>query len=367
MKILFDHQIFRWQVYGGISRYAYELALELATSCGQKVRVIAPIYVNKYLSDAPDELNVIGVYMPKLPRTERIYRLINFILSWPIQWFFSPDIVHETYYSPWRVAPKRAKIVLTVYDMIHERFCMDASMQGPTSHQKMLAVQRADHIICISEQTRQDLIELFGVDPSKTSVVHLGFTLTQNESAREDVIPPRPYLLYVGSRRGYKNFDGLLHAYAASPTLRENLDLICFGGGDFTDEEVNLLHQLELSRENVRHVTGGDAVLASYYRAASVFVYPSMYEGFGIPPLEAMSFSCPVVCSSVSSIPEVVGTAAEMFDPYDSVSIRLALERVVSDSVLRQELIARGMERIKHFSWEKCARETIDVYRRVLL
>jgi len=108
-------------------------------------------------------------------------------------------------------------------------------------------------------------------------------------------------------------------------------------------------------------------ILASYYKAASVFVYPSLYEGFGIPPLEAMSFDCPVVCSNVSSIPEVVGNAGEMFDPYDPDSLRMAIENVVDNDELRQTLIIRGRHRIQFFSWERCAQETLDVYRRVLL
>ena len=141
---------------------------------------------------------------------------------------------------------------------------------------------------------------------------------------------------------------------------------MCFGGGGFTVEETNLIQQLGLSLEHVCQISGNDASLAWHYKFASAFIYPSLYEGFGIPPLEAMSFDCPVVCSGVSSIPEVVGEAAELFDPYKPESIRMAIERVVSDDALKQTLIARGRARIKLFSWERCARETLDVYRKVL-
>jgi len=367
MRIAFDHQIFSWQEYGGVSRYAYELALELATSCGQDVAVISPLYVNRYLANAPTKLKVMGVRAPKFPEAGRIYGMINSALSWPTLRYFHPDIVHETYYSSRRIAPKSAKVVLTVYDMIHERFNNNFSMRNSTSRAKYLAVMRADHVVCISEQTRQDLIELFGVDPAKTSVVHLGFTLTiQAESEKLTGTPARPFLLYVGKRGGHKNFEGLVKAYAASEKLRNDFDLICFGGGEFKSKERNLIQQLGLSMERVHHVSGDDAVLAGYYKMASAFVYPSLYEGFGIPPLEAMSFDCPVVCSGVSSIPEVVGNAGEMFDPYDSDSIRMAIERVVTDDALRQTLIARGKERLKLFSWKRCAQETLDIYRRVL-
>jgi glycosyltransferase involved in cell wall biosynthesis len=251
--------------------------------------------------------------------------------------------------------------------MIHEKLRDHFSMADPASRKKALAVERADHVICISEQTRQDLIELLGVNPAKTSVVHLGFRLTsQSDSVPESSAQTCPFLLYVGERRGYKNFNGLLQAYATSLMLRNDFDLICFGGGEFTHREKTLLQQLGLSNGNVRQVSGDDALLAEYYRSASAFIYPSLYEGFGIPPLEAMSFNCPVVCSNVSSIPEVVGNAGEMFDPYDLDSMRMAIERVVSDNVLQQTLIARGQERIKLFSWERCAQETLAIYRSIL-
>ena len=121
-----------------------------------------------------------------------------------------------------------------------------------------------------------------------------------------------------------------------------------------------------LSASQVQQIGGDDSVLADLYRTAHLFVYPSLYEGFGIPPLEAMSFDCPVVCSNSSSIPEVVGDAAVFFDPDSGESMGQALMKVASDVSLRQALVARGRERIKMFSWQRCAKQTIDVYRSVL-
>ena len=117
---------------------------------------------------------------------------------------------------------------------------------------------------------------------------------------------------------------------------------------------------------NVKAVNGDDAKLANYYRNASLFVYPSLYEGFGIPPLEAMGYGCPVVCSNTSSIPEVVGDAAILFDPYSLDSISNAIETVLTNNHLRSSLISRGFEQIQKFSWKKCADETLDVYKKVL-
>jgi len=367
MRIAFDHQIFGAQEYGGVSRYAYELSAELARTFGRDVAVIAPLYVNRYLDNAPTNLNVMGVSVPTLPKTARFYRAANWFLAWPAHRYFHPDIVHETYYSSKRLGPGYAKIVLTVYDMIHEKFGDDFPRGNTTSKCKALAVKRADHVICISQQTRLDLIEQLGVDPAKTSVVHLGFTRTSQAASEQKVDPKgRPFLLYVGSRGGYKNFDLLAQVYARSTALRNNFDLVCFGGGALLSREKSMLQQLGLSEPRVRHASGDDSILAGLYRSASVFVYPSLYEGFGIPPLEAMNFDCPVVCSDASSIPEVVGDAAERFDPYDPDSMRIAIERVTTDEALRRTLVARGRDRIKQFSWERCAKETLAVYTRVL-
>lgn len=363
MRVLFDYQIFYQQQYGGISRYFYEIANQLADIEGQKVEIFAPLYINKYFHNG-SKVSPHGIRISR-GRSVKVNAIASRLLVKPRQ---NVDIFHETYYSLLNYCPRSAKRIVTVFDMIHEKLTDNFSKNDEASQNKAFAVERADHIICISEHTRQDLIELLGVDPAKTSVVHLGFALTnQNESVQEALPTARPFLLYVGKREGYKNFDGLLQAYAASSKLKTDFDVICFGGGELTVQEKNLIQQLGLPMESVRHVSGDDVILAAYYREASAFVYPSLYEGFGIPPLEAMSFDCPVVCSNVSSIPEVVGNAGEMFDPYEPDSIRMAIERVVGDDALRQALIARGQQRIKLFSWGRCAQETLDVYRRALL
>lgn len=361
MKIAYDYQIFGWQEYGGISRYFYELANNIALSSMAEVALISPLYINSYLQAACEELLIMGRRVPAIRRTGRIYRAVNQILALPLMHGFSPDIVHETYYSTSRRAPKRSKVVLTVFDMIHERYPESFAAWDTSSKEKAAAVKRADHIVCISENTRRDLIEILDVEPERTSVVHLGFALT-NGSAGIAAGPARPYLLYVGSRGGYKNFEALLRAFAFSRELRNTYELLAFGGGAFNAKERGLLAELGVSDGSVRQVAGDDARLADLYRNASVFVYPSLYEGFGIPPLEAMSFDCPVACSNSSSIPEVVGEAAMLFDPHSVDSITTALLDLSGDSVMRNTLIARGRERLKVFSWKNCADQTMDIY-----
>lgn len=362
MRIAFDYQVFGLQRHGGISRYFFEVARQLAREPDVQASVLAPLYINAYLGAAQTPLRVVGRQAPSWPRTGRLAGYANRLLFPPLVRRSKPDIVHETYYSRRRTSPSGPKVVLTVLDMIHERFPESFSRRDITFGAKAPAVARADHVICISHHTRKDLIELFGTDPAKISVVHLGFSLTCD--APVGLAPrPRPYLLYVGARGGYKNFSGLLAAYAGSAELRREFDLVAFGGSPFTADESAEISRLGLADGKVVQVGGDDTLLAAFYRHASLFVYPSLYEGFGIPPLEAMSFDCPVVSHHASSIPEVVGDAAVLTDCGDQEALREAMEQVLNDTGRRAELVARGRQRLTHFSWERCAAETLAVYR----
>ncbi len=365
MQIIYDHQIFLAQKYGGISRYFSELANHIANEKSAEVTIISPVYVNAYLASRSPKVQVAGFKMPAIRFTGRIYRAINRALEGPLVHWFKPDLVHETYYASAPAKPRRYKIVLTVHDMIHELFPEDFSTNDSTRNCKASAVARADHIICISEHTRRDLIRILGVPHEKTSVIHHGFSLRPT-GARVDPPVRRPFLLYVGARGGYKNFASLLRAYAASGRLMKDFDLLAFGGGPINAKEAELIRQLGIAPENLRQLQGGDDVLEGLYRRAAAFVYPSLYEGFGIPPLEAMSYDCPVVCSNASSIPEVVGDAAMLFDPNSTEDFGQALSAVLNDDGLRQELIEKGRARTKEFSWAKCAQQTTAVYEQVL-
>ncbi|NQW93661.1 MAG: glycosyltransferase family 4 protein, partial [Polaromonas sp.] len=226
------------------------------------------------------------------------------------------------------------------------------------------------HVICVSESTRRDAIDILGLSPEKITVVHHGFALMSIGGGKAVEISSqaivRPFLLYVGHRGGYKNFLGLLEAYASSKALTGSFDLVCFGGGPLQADEVQAVHRLGLPEGKVLQLTGSDEILSSLYRTASAFIYPSLYEGFGIPPLEAMAHDCPVICSQTSSIPEVVGNAGEYFDPEDVESMRGAIERVMNSEALRNTLTLNGRERLKQFSWDRCAAETYDIYKKLL-
>ena len=377
MKIAYDPQIFLLQTYGGISRYFCEIASRIAKEPSVQVSIVAPMHSNAYLSHVPTDI-VSGFRAPKTDRFQTKYGanyprralrgLGSLMGSWMLQ-AMRPDIVHETYFSPYRPRTRCPRRVLTIYDMIHEKFPSSFSHTDKTARYKALATERVDHVICISESTRRDAIEILGLRPDKISVIHLGFDLTHSVGERAgDLVSSTndPFLLYVGERSMHKNFLGLLEAYATSPQLRTGYRLICFGGGALDMDEQKAIHKLGLDSRQVMQVGGSDQLLVSYYKRASAFIYPSLYEGFGIPPLEAMSYDCPVVCSKTSSIPEVVGDAGEYFDPADIESMRAAIERVVMSESLRKLLIAKGRARLKYFSWDRCAAETLNIYMKLV-
>jgi len=361
MKILFDDQAFCWQEFGGISRYFYELATRVDKADGFTASVLAPLHVNRYLTGGG--VCVKGIRIPKLRNSGRILSALN-RLPVSLQMRLSkPDVVHETFcYRHRSLAPRGCPAVLTVFDMIHEKFPEHFLTRDHTSQAKRAAVKRADRVICISASTQRDLIEFFNVPPEKTEVIHLGFSLTGQNDVSLLQTESRPFLLYVGLRGRYKNFISLLKAYASSSVLRKSFSLVVFGGGKFSGSEQEQLRASGVS-DSVKQISGDDRLLAALYKHASAFIYPSTYEGFGIPPLEAMSFDCPVICSNASSIPEVVGDAGCFFDPHSVDSIAHSIEKVVSSSDLRGNLIQRGRERIKQFSWDKTAEKTLEVYR----
>jgi len=362
MKIAFDYQVFSSQKYGGISRYFFELSQVMGDLSGVDLKIISPFYVNEYLKYKP--MSTVGIHVPQLAKTGRIYRAVNKFISSGVMRRYSPDIVHETYYSYAGVAPKHSKVVVTVQDMIHEILPQNFSSRDKTRGEKAASINRADHIICASENTYNDLVEILRVPGDKVSVVHHGFELMFSPSGLRR--HKDPYILFVGNRGGYKNFDCLLQAYAITPFLYKNFHLVVFGGGVLTPYEKARINQLSSEGLHIYQQNGDDSVLADLYKFAEVLVYPSLYEGFGIPPLEAMSCGCPVICSNISSIPEVVGDAAVLFEPESVESLVAALLELLDNTPFRNELLVKGYEQCKKFSWRKSAMETLNVYHNIL-
>jgi glycosyltransferase involved in cell wall biosynthesis len=364
MRVMFDHQIFAEQRHGGISRYFVELARSLIKLPACDPFVVAPMHINEYLKSA----NLPGFQCQSsltMRGSARLHDAANRAMTPLMLGWFNPDIVHATYFRPSTSRTKRP-LVLTVYDMIHEKYASAFPASDNTARLKRISIDAADHIVCISRQTQRDLIDILGVPESKTSVTHLAHSIITDPEWRGSIdLCDMPSLLYVGQRRAYKNFQNFARAFAASERLKRAFKITCFGGDAFTNAERTMFRDLGIPEDRIERLTGTDKELQQAYQRAAVFVYPSLYEGFGIPPLEAMACGCPVVCSNTSSIPEVVGEGADTFDPTSIESIRDALEGVCFNDVHRRDLIARGSMRQSLFSWDRCARETLNIYRSI--
>ena len=360
MKVFYDSQIFLGKNYGGISRYFVELASRLARYPDLQLKVVAPFFQSKFLSEQKDRISTIGIDLsdaPKLPA--RLVRPMNTALFRAYAAVRPPDIVHETFYAPTRSAPKSCRIVTTIHDTIPERLpnIWQSVEKHRADRQRVLA--RANRVICVSESTRRDLLELYEVDPSRVSVVLLSSSILPSKEGPIDI--GAPYFLHVGARYLYKNFNGLVAAFGEAQLHRTH-KLVSFSAVPLTEAELTTMERAGVPPERVIRVGGDDDLLARYYAGAEALVFPSLYEGFGIPLLEAMRCSCPIITSNTSSLPEVAGDAAIYCDPGDIKSISEAMVKVVTSPKTRKDLIAKGLARVQRFSWDRCAEETFAVY-----
>ena len=267
------------------------------------------------------------------------------------------SIYHPTYYNNYLVNNYK-KMVVTVYDMIHEMYHIDRLT--PVRKKKIL--NKADGIIAISQSTKDDLIDIYGFDERKIKVIHLANSLCYE--VKEEAIVKENYILFVGNRGGYKNGKLLMESFAHS-RLSKDYKLVFMGGGCFTTEEKRSIEDLQIG-DTVIQIPGDDKILANLYKYADCFVYPSAYEGFGLPLLEAMHYGTPVITSDSSSMPEVGGNAAVYFNQKSQESLLEALEELLGDKKKQAEYAKKGIERERLFSWDRCADETYNFYCELL-
>jgi len=367
MKVLYDHQIFTSQIYGGISRYFFELIKHFKNNdeveCELSLKYSNNYYLKKLNNLSPNTFLENYSFRGK-------YRILNILNKKVSKEYISKgdyDIFHPTYYDPYFLDYIGNKpFVLTIYDMIHEIYPEIFSPKDKVSERKKLLAQKAAKIIAISENTKRDIVKILKIDEDKIEVIHLGSSLKIDKDIKTiNIKIPGKYILFVGSRRGYKNFE--LFIEAISPLLNDDvkLNVVCAGGGKFNDIEIEKLKNSKI-KNKVFYYSGSDSVLAYLYQKAVAFVFPSLYEGFGIPILESFACGCPVICSRTSSLPEVAGDAAIYFDPTDKLSIQNSIHKVIYDDELKNNLISKGTERIKEFTWGKTAKKTKVLYEDIL-
>lgn len=269
------------------------------------------------------------------------------------------DILHYTYSHPRFLAPGfRGVHVCTIYDMIPEMH--PESFPGRDPHVgKRQFVESCDVVVCISESTRRDLVRIYGDPGVPMPVTYLGVDPAFSVGVPPPVDAPARYVLFVGRRDGYKDFATLAGAFAG--LADDGTVLVAVGGGRFTDAESARLARLGIA-DRTRHVDADDSTLPAWYAGALAFVFPSRYEGFGLPTLEAMASGTATVLADSSSHPEVGGDVARYFPPGDADSLGQVLAEILGDEQLRAGLARRGVQRAADFTWAATARTTAAAY-----
>lgn len=366
MKILYDHQAFTGLSYGGVSRYFYELMQSFAQRTDITFELSLALSNNDYLDQSDFSRPIRFRTLAHMRRANQVASVLNQLHSRRRLRANRFDIFHPTYYHRYFLNELSQKpLVLTFHDATSERYGrLYPDVGAGLTDLKKVLLQRADRIIAVSEFSREEILRYFPVDPAKISVVHLGTSFSEYVPTQPIQPLPFPYLLYVGKRGLYKNFDGFFRAIQPLLNRYPDLHLVCAGGGLFSTAEHTLFHAAHLN-ERIHYHPINDDSLYSLYQHARAFVFPSLNEGFGIPVLEAFSAGCPVVLSDRSSLPEVAGEAAVYFDPENPEAIADAVEQVVISDHLRSDLSQKGTSRLTHFSCEKTARQTFDVYKQL--
>lgn len=316
--------------------------------------------VRLYAFRIPNQVFSVGARFLNAPKVD--------MLMGGVDVFFSPHF----FLAPLSGDTKR---VTTFHDLSYEYFPEFFSRRQRLWHwfptRPAWQAKFSDRIIAVSESTKHDLVRTYDIDPAKISVIASGVDRAFSrplsdvlERFRSEKRLPERFVLFLGTLEPRKNVIGVIRAFNRLKRSGAfgDLDLVIAGAPGWLYQDIFSEAERSPHVGSIRFVGSvSDQERVLYYAAASAFVYPSFFEGFGMPPLEAMACGTPVVVSRTSSLPEVVADAGILVNPYDIAAIAAALSDVLNDQRLRQELIRKGVARAKQFSWERCARETVDI------
>lgn len=367
MKILLDPQIFNDQKFGGISKYYSEIYKKLTK---KSIDITLPLLYTENLHIKEFFVARQNSWYHFFIRNNIFRRKFIRKIKRQNLKYAKKEIAHTdfdlfipTYYNPYFLDIIGNKpYVLTVYDMIHELFPHYFSASDKTSENKKLLLHNAAQIIAVSNNTKKDILKIYPEIPSeKITVVYHGFS---HETANDvQVSLPKRFVLFVGNRENYKNFNFFVESIQETLKNDKDLFLVCAGGNAFRSDEKALLRKLDLEDKVIQR-NFLDSEINSYYRQALCFVFPSIYEGFGIPIMESMINNCAIILTDNSCFPEVAGDAALYYKLHDKADLKEKVEALVYDQALRQQYAALGSQRVKAFTWEKAADECLAVYQK---
>ena len=351
----------------GVSVYALNILKYFHKTANQK------IMFEVYLKNPPH------IDMPSANKYFE-YKVIPGPFLWsqiylPIYLYFHKNI--DVYFSPAHYLPRFCPVpqVVTIHDLAYLYFPEDFIKKDlwQLKNWTKFSVNKATKIISVSKTTKKDIVKNYGVDENKVSVIYNGFEKTvgaktsavkhsDKKLARTAKVKLRKYILFVGTIQPRKNLDVLIDAFDRFIKTNKDYKLVIVGKKGWLYESIfEKVKRLNLGDKIIFTGHIKDNELIWYYKNAFCLVLPSLYEGFGIPVLEAMSDDCPTIVSMTSSLPEIGGDASLYFDPKNSNDLVDKLTTLQENKSLRKELVLKGRQRIKYFSWEKCGKETLDV------
>lgn len=359
-RLTFSHDIFSAQRTGGISRCMLELMRALADEAVDWTAWVGSSS-NDLLEAAENEAWANGRFIRGKTQSWLLGRFTGVANEVALAGWMRrnpPSVLHRTYFPLIDLAGRGVRRVATLHDMWDERAARNGDHRAALrSHVKRAALDRADLIVCISEHTRQELVSIWPWAEPKSLVIHHGVRPLAERPF--PIIRSLPFFLFVGRRSHYKNFQVAVAALAKA-NLPDH-ELVCFGDEPLSQAELEMVARYGLS-ERVHRVAGGDDRLAAFYESAEALLYPSSYEGFGLPLLEAMIHGCPVITTSNTALPEVAGDAAIYADPSDAAAWPEALFCLAMSNNLRSEMVKKGQDRAAMFSWSATARAHMTAY-----
>lgn len=336
LTIIYDS---RWIGSHGIGRFSTEVRNRLAnyyklndyTSRYNPISILGNILLNKDLFHIPHVYNSYLFFSPS----------------------FTPPVLSKVPFA------------FTIHDLIHLNYPPERSLNKVLYYNTVvkLGIKNSCHIFTVSEFSKREIIEYFAADPNKVTVIGNGISTYFNETALK-LTHQRPYFLYVGNSKPHKNMIGVLKAFNKF-NLRRNFSLLCVS---YPTHELKKYISINRLGENISFIYGiSDQELASMYRGAVALLFPSFYEGFGLPVVEAMACGTPVITSNVTSLPEIAGDAALFVDPYSLDEIVSAMNKIVDDQGLRYQMIDKGLKQSRKFSWDITVKKIMDVIDSIII
>lgn len=363
-QVLIDDEIFIRQRFGGVSRIFIEILNARNKFTKADINFQNLYSENEYLQEAG--LSKFKPYLKnhQFPLKGKTIRFLignssHFMTNRKLK-SGSISIFHPSFYSNYffSALPKATKLVFTLHDLTHEKSNDSLALI------KKQNLERADHIIVVSGQTKKEMEEYYPFTKNKqVSIIHLAQNLPEQSTPIKNL--PNNYLLFVGERSHYKNFNTLLNAFGSLSEDFPELNLVCCGGQALSNQEKQIISRLNLTQK-VFHYKLTDAELKYAYQNAQVFVYPSFNEGFGIPTLEAMKCLTPTILSDIPVFREVAADAALYFNPNDEEDLASKIKLILTNALVQTELRSKAVKRSADFSWENHLRKTFEVYQSLL-